>query len=268
VKVNSLGFRTDLMLRRLADSVIEDRGSHLVVRSPANADFHWGNFVLFDAPPAPGDAARWAAVFADAFPGAGHLALGVDGTEGDAGDPAVHAALGVDDMTYSVLTATELGELVSPAARGSDPGADIRPLDGDDDWALALGLRLSCEELPLPPEHRAFLAARYAEFRALCEAAHGQWFGAFVDEQLCAGGGLFTDGGGEARFQNVETSPAFRRRGLAASVVHHAGRWGLRDGGARTLVIAADPDYHAIRIYRALGFAEAERQVQLYGASR
>lgn len=262
MKVNSLGFRTDLMLRRLVGSVIEDRGSHLVVRSPANADFHWGNFVLFDAPPAPGDAARWAAVFAGAFPGAGHLALGVDGTDGDVGDPGVHAALGVDVITLSVLTATELGEPVR-----SDPQVAVRPLGGDDDWALALALRLSCEDLPLSAEHRAFLAVRYAEFRALCEAGHGQWFGAFIDGQLCAGCGLFTDGRGEARFQNVETSPAFRRRGLASSVVHHAGLWGLREAGARTLVVAADPDHHAIRVYRALGFTEAERYVQLYGAS-
>lgn len=33
--------------------------------------------------------------------------------------------------------------------------------------------------------------------------------------------------------------------------------------GARSLLIAADPGYHAIEIYRALGFRERARQLQL-----
>jgi hypothetical protein len=31
----------------------------------------------------------------------------------------------------------------------------------------------------------------------------------------------------------------------------------------RTLVIVADPEYHAIRIYRSLGFTETETQIEL-----
>jgi hypothetical protein len=33
--------------------------------------------------------------------------------------------------------------------------------------------------------------------------------------------------------------------------------------GASTLVIYADPDYHAIRIYRSVGFSDREQHVQL-----
>ena len=34
--VRSLGFRTDLALLTASGSVIEDRGTHLVIRTPAN----------------------------------------------------------------------------------------------------------------------------------------------------------------------------------------------------------------------------------------
>ncbi|MFG2196063.1 GNAT family N-acetyltransferase [Streptomyces sp. NPDC048639] len=260
VKVKSLGFRTDLMLREMAGALIADHASHVVVRTPANPGFWWGNFVLFNAPPRKGDASRWSAVFSGEFPDAAHLALGVDGTDGDAGDETELAELGVTTEVSSVLTATRL----MPPAR---PRTDItmRPLTSDDDWAQALELRLAChDDGPLTADYRRFVEEKVTEDRMLCAAGHGTWFGAFVDGGLRSGAGLFSDGSGLARFQSVETHPGYRRQGLASSLVHHIGHWGLHTLGARTLVIVADLDYHAIRIYRALGFADAERQVQLH----
>ncbi|UAC01756.1 GNAT family N-acetyltransferase [Dactylosporangium vinaceum] len=79
-----------------------------------------------------------------------------------------------------------------------------------------------------------------------------------------AGAGIFTDGHGLARFQSVETHPGFRRRGLDSAVIRHAGERALQRPGMHTLVIVAEPDNDGIRLYRALGFAETERQVQVY----
>ncbi len=101
-----------------------------------------------------------------------------------------------------------------------------------------------------------------AEQRRLCEAGHGTWLGAFIQGRMRSGAGLFRDGD-LARFQSVETHPDVRRQGLASAVLGHAAR---REPGARTLVIVADPDDRAIQLYRALGFAEAEYQIQLYRA--
>ncbi|KRV48011.1 acetyltransferase [Wenjunlia vitaminophila] len=259
MNVISLGYRTDLMVLASAGSVIVDRPSHLVVRTPSNPDFWWGNFVLFDAPPGPGDAERWSAVFAREFPEAEHLALGVDGTRGDAGDAGERARLGTTTEVDSVLTASRL----VPPSRPAPEDLQIRPLSGDDDWEQAVRLRFDCDELGLTVEHRTFLERRVADHRRLCEAGHGVWFGAFTEGRMRAGTGVFGAGDGLARFQNVETHPAFRRRGLASALVHHAGLWGLRELGARMLVIVADPGYHAIDVYRRLGFADAEHQVRL-----
>lgn len=257
MKVISLGFRTDLMLRRTAGSVIDDRPDHLVVRTPVNPAFRWGNFVLLGRPPGPEDVRRWAAGFDEEFPGVPYVALGVDGTDGDAGDAAGLAALGLTAEVSTVLTADRLAPPARPLT------AEVRRLAGDDDWDRALELRRAMDGPEPPPEHRLFVERRVAETRRLCEAGHGAWFGAFVDGRMRAGAGVFGDGDGAARYQNVETHPGFRGRGLASHVVHRAGQWALSEAGARTLVIVADPGYHAIRIYRALGFADTERQVQL-----
>ncbi|MFD0539585.1 GNAT family N-acetyltransferase [Actinomadura luteofluorescens] len=106
------------------------------------------------------------------------------------------------------------------------------------------------------------MAAKLAEERRLCEAGDATWFGAFVDGEMRAGLGIFHDGQGLARYQHVETHPAFRRRGLASALVHFAGVEAMRRG-AGTLVIVADPAAEAIRVYRSLGFTETERQVRL-----
>ncbi|WP_245666013.1 GNAT family N-acetyltransferase [Actinoplanes subtropicus] len=242
--LRSLGFRTDLMLRRMAGSSVEERPGYLVVRTPSNPGFWWGNFVLLADPPTRADGL---AVFAAEFPEAGHVAIGVDGTDGVLGDD-----LGLTAEVNSVLTAQHLRE---PSA-----GIAVRALRGDDDWRQALDLRLACYyETPTPGELR-FVELQVAEQRRLCEAGHGTWYGAFVEGRVRSGAGLFRDGD-LARFQSVETHPGFRRRGLASAVLGHAAR---HEPGARTLVIVADPDDQAIRLYRALGFAETEHQVQLY----
>jgi predicted GNAT family acetyltransferase len=111
-----------------------------------------------------------------------------------------------------------------------------------------------------PGGEPGFLTARIAAERALTEAGHGFWFGAFVDGKLVAHLGLVTDGSGIARYQNVETHPDWRRKGIAGTLVWRAGQRGL-DGMAGMLVIAADPDYVAIRVYRSVGFIDAETQI-------
>lgn len=263
--VTSLGFRTDVMLRQLAGSTVEDREAYLVVRTPENPGYWWGNFVLCGGPPRPGDTERWVETFAREFPDAGHLAIGLDGTGGEVGDPDKLARLGIETQSLTVLTA---GRLTAPATPAS--AADIRPLTGDADWAQAAELRLARadESEQTSTEHRLFAARKLAEDRRLCEAGYGAWFGAFADGRLRSSAGLFTDGRGPARYQDVATHPGFRGRGFATNVVYEAGRWGLTQLRARTLVIVAGPGHHAIRLYRALGFADTERQVQLQRAPR
>ena len=60
------------------DRVVERRGDHLVIRSPRNPTHWWGNLLLFDAPPEPGDGERWDALFEAELPGLEHRLEGGD----------------------------------------------------------------------------------------------------------------------------------------------------------------------------------------------
>jgi hypothetical protein len=132
----SLGYRTDLSLLGLQGSVIERRADYQVIRTPANPTFHWGNFLLLDRPPAPGTVSSWMSTFAREFPGAEHVAIGVDGTSGDAGDEAELATAGLEADRSTVLTAAA----TIPPPRPNE-AAQLRMLDSDADWEAALGLQ-------------------------------------------------------------------------------------------------------------------------------
>jgi ribosomal protein S18 acetylase RimI-like enzyme len=196
------------------------------------------------------------ALFAAEHPDAEHVAWGIDSVDGTAGDEAALARAGFDVSRDAVLTASVL----RPPERRLE--AELRPLAGDDDWQQALALHLACADREGGRATEAFLDAQVGGYRALAGEPGATWYGAFGEGRLLSWLGVVADGAGLARFQSVETHPDARRRGLASALVEHAGRIAL-DGGATTLVIVADPTYHAIGIYRALGFVEQETQVQL-----
>ena len=254
VKPLSRGWATDLMVRRLSGSLIEDRGDCIVVRTAANPTFFWGNFVL--ARTDWGDAPRWLTVFREAFPEARHVAIGVDGAPVSDVPRDAYEALGLVAEASVVLTA--------PATRIASAASDeCELLIIDDDWRQALELSLAMDgELAGRQEHRLFCERRNAEARRLSELGRGCWLGGFVDDRLRSSLGLLTDGSGLGRYQMVQTHPEFRRRGLARGLVATAADIGLTRFGVEELVIVADPGYHAVELYHALGFVESEAQLQ------
>jgi ribosomal protein S18 acetylase RimI-like enzyme len=256
MEISSLAFRTDLAMLEHSGSHIEDHGTHLVVRTPDNPTYWWGNFLLLPSAPADDrEAAAWLTAFEREFPGTRHRAFGVDGHDGSVDDLAPFAARGLSTECSSVMTATSVHEPPRP-----NVDATYRRLESDADWAQQVQLDQAGEE---PGTHTLeFVTARAEAERRLVDAGYGAWWGAFEDGRLQASMGLFTASPGLARFQNVKTHPDARGRGLAGTLVHRVSRYGFDELGAQTLVMVADPDYLAIRIYRSVGFADTERQLQ------
>jgi ribosomal protein S18 acetylase RimI-like enzyme len=247
VRVISLGFRTDLVIRGLEGSEITSRAGYLAIRSPENPAFRWGNFLLLREPTSAGSGDHWMSVFRAEFPAADYVALGIDATDW-AGQLS-----GFDCQVDSVLTAADV---LMPQRPNRD--AEYRPLSTDADWLQATDLAVTCY-----PHDQDFTRRRVAARRRLAEAGHGAWFGAFRDDTLLAHLGIFRTEPGVARFQDVETHPDSRRQGLAGTLIYHAASHAVRTLDARSLVIVADPGEDAIRLYRSLGFAEREQQVSL-----
>lgn len=244
------------MIRAMEGSEVADYRDHIVIRSPARPAYWWGNFILLAAAPEPRQAARWLSRFTEAFPAAGYVALGIDATQPHAADRSGLLEAGLVAERSTVMTATALREPPHP-----NLSAEYRPLASDGDWQQSFELRLAADDGGHVAATRAFYEQRTADARRLAENGHGAWFGAFADGRLAAQLGVFSDGSGIARYQNVETHPAWRRNGLAGTLVWHAGQWAVDQLGARTLVIVADPRANAIRVYRSVGFADAEAQI-------
>jgi ribosomal protein S18 acetylase RimI-like enzyme len=255
MEIASLAYRTDLAMLEHSGSVVEDRGDHLVVRTPDNPTFWWGNFLLLPEPPAD-EAAATARIeqFEREFPEARHRTFGVDGAGWSLDDLAAFTAVGLETDASTVMTADRVHEPARPNTR-----ATYRPLASDDDWAQQVELARAGETIgyDLP-----FVTAKTRAERRLVDGGYGAWWGAFEDGRLLSSMGLFTASEGLARFQSVKTHPDARGRGLAGTLVHRVSRYGFEELGARTLVMVADPDYLAIRIYRSVGFADSERQLQ------
>jgi GNAT superfamily N-acetyltransferase len=250
MRVTSLGFRTDVALRVLEGAETTDHGNYLVVRTADNPGFYWGNFLLLGTWPGPGTADGWLARFTAEFPQARHVAIGVDAADEQPGVSAEFLAAGLEQERATVLTCAG----VQPPPN-LNTEAEIRPLASDDDWRQSYRLGIRCYGDDGPYLHRRARARRQ-----LTEAGRAAWFGAFTGRRLLGQLGVCDAGGGLARYQDVETEPAARRRGLAGTLVWHAGRYAREAFGAGTLVIVADPAEAAIRRYRACGFTDTQSQ--------
>ncbi|MEO5664019.1 MAG: GNAT family N-acetyltransferase [Nocardioides sp.] len=252
--LRSLGFRTDLRLLEMTGSQIEDRGTHLVIRTPSNPTYFWGNFLVLEQLPVPGGEREVIGAFHTEFPEAEHVSIGIDGVDDltEQLQPFVDA-----DMEADVGTVLTAGALTEP--RPVAEGVVIRPLESDDDWEqrarLAHHLWAKTEEATF----MTYARGKNEQERALVAKGVGQRFGAFVDDAMVSTAAVFVTHAGVARYQTVETHPDHRRQGLAAAVVHAAGEHALAAYKLEKLVIAADTDGDAIRLYRGLGFSDVER---------
>lgn len=247
---------TNLMVLRLSGSEIEDRGGYVVARTPDNPGYWWGNFITLPRPPRASEVPHWLAVFARELPHARHITFGVDHAPRDPDGTGWTRSWVEAGLTYELSTALVATAVHEPPRPNRE--ATCRPLAGDDEWDEVVELHCANNDRLEPQSYRAFAAQSVRERRAMVDAGHGQWFGAFLGGRLSSSMGLFTDGSGVARFQAVDTHPSTRRLGLAGTLVHHVASWGLSELGARQLVMVADPAAEAISVYRSVGFVDAE----------
>ena len=251
-----------------ADRVVTRREHCLAVRSPGNPLHWWGNFLVFPDPPGPGDGARWEAEFEAAFadaPGVGHRAFVWDRTDGAEGDAA--AELGANGYRLEPTT----GLAAAPGEVRAHPRANrevqIRALDASPEadaelWEGVIEIQVAGHRAsPEPtPTFERFARRRQTELRELFAAGRGAWYVALdpADRTVVAGCGVVATGR-RGRFQHVDTAAAHRRRGICSRLLVHAAHHAAAAHGLETLVIAADPDYHALGIYESLGFRRRER---------
>ncbi|MFL6158767.1 MAG: GNAT family N-acetyltransferase [Marmoricola sp.] len=239
--MHPLGWHTDLAVLRLGGSTVEDRGDHLVITTPANPSYWWGNFLLVTDPEAVHDPARWLDAFEQQFPDAEHRAIGL---VAEPADPQAWLDLRLF-LEYADVLVTH-----GPVAPG--PLADgyrVKILGDGDDWERSTRMR----QLAFPTQDE--FEAKVTETRiAIAPDGAETWFGAFLGDELAAELGIADCGDGVARYRSVVTHPDHRRRGLTRHLLAVAAAHAT-ERGASTVVIVADADTDAGRLYRSAGFS-------------
>ncbi|MGW8225900.1 MAG: GNAT family N-acetyltransferase [Anaerolineales bacterium] len=263
MQVKSLGYRTDLIFPAF-DGEIIDRGDYLVVKTPSNPTFYWGNFLLFENPPQTGDHVRWPKLFGQEIgqpPHISHETYGWDTTQNELGviQPFLESGYLVENSV--VLTANR-----KTLASKSSPEFTFRRLETEDDWMQSIENQVLCRESVFSEDsYRVFWREQATRYRAMVSQGIGSWFGAFSGTQLVGNLGIFSSDK-LARYQSVCTHPNFRRQGVAGTLIYEAALFAMKQYQAETLVIVAKANSSAERLYRSNGFQVAEHQVGLMKA--
>jgi GNAT superfamily N-acetyltransferase len=256
MQIQSLGFQTDLIFSRFSGEII-DRSEYTVIRTPSNPTFWYGNYVLFPKPPEESDITRWMEISAREFPDSKHTVFGFDGVKGEMGAARAFEKLGFDVIETVVMTASEVH---APPKLNTD--AEYRPILTQDVWEQVVALRIECNDEHEPEGYKLFIRRKMLEYERMSEAGFGNWWGAFLNGKMVSSLGLFLEHG-VGRFQSVETHPEYRRLGLCGTLVYTAAKHALEHHKPNVLVMCADPEYHAARIYESVGFKPTETQMAL-----
>lgn len=269
----SLIWATDIEVLPI-DRLVQRRDGYLLVRSPSNPAHYWGNFLLFDEPPAPGDGARWEALFDREFANQSasrHRAFGWAPIDGALGAARTEFCARGYELQQTVGLIAGSGALRPQPRENRD--VIVRALDpapGADHelWEQVLEVQAASRDPRFDEDedaYRAFSHRRLSDLRAVFLAGRGAWWVALEPEggQVVGSLGLVvTDDRG--RYQTVDTAQAHRRRGICSRLVVEAARRTAERHGTRQFVIGADPDYHALGLYESLGFARRERVAGVY----
>jgi len=260
----SLGAQSQLLAARFEGEVVE-HGDWLVVRTPSNPSWYWGNFLLTTAAPRNDDLALWLARFAReigaAQPKSDHVALWVDAAVA----PGVLPAWQADGFEFNATTALQLepGQLVAAPVPRIE-ALQVRSLRLPQEADAAVDLQALCNDSGYEPAgYRRFRVLAMDRVARMHARGRAHWFGVFAGEQLVADCGLVVGAAGLARFQDVETHPDWRRRGACRALVHHVCSFAFDSLGVARLVMCADPCDVAIGIYRSVGFRDAGGHWQL-----
>ncbi|MGI9024090.1 MAG: GNAT family N-acetyltransferase [Burkholderiaceae bacterium] len=244
----------------------------LIIRTPDNPTYWWGNTLFFDRAPIPGDFPRWRHLFEAqiraAQPASLHTTFGWTGRETGYIEPFIEAGFEFFETLEMIAERSSPIEAPHPY-----PGARIAAL-GAADWIALKDLLVetrdpahSCES------YSVFVQRRIDAWRVLSDLGQGAWFGAWLSAdgvwRLVSALGVFVeaspgvDGRRIGRFQNVVTHPSARRQGLAGTLVATAAHYAFAALAADTLLILADEHDVARRIYAATGFRTRGKQCGL-----
>jgi len=253
-----LGWQSHLLASRFGAEIAE-RDDCIVLRTPANPTYYWGNCLILPAAPRDDELPAWLARFdeeiASKQPASSHLAFGINAATLTDPLPSWRAA-GIDEFDDTAVLTLQAGGLASQPSVRDTQGLVLRALSLPGELELAIEAQVATRDASFEAQdYRAYRHSAMQRVAAMQANGTANWFGAMVGGALAADCGLVHDGR-LGRFQHVSTQAEWRRRGLCRALVWHVCHHAFQTLGLRRLVMCADPHDVAIGIYRAVGFVQ------------
>lgn len=253
--------RSDRLAQPAETEQIE-QGRATIIRTKGRQDYWFGNYLMLESAPTAEDLDDYLDVWRSAFgnlPQAQRLILQWEGDSREPLSSALVERARQFDLQLAVNTALEHDR--NPRTVPDAKGWQVRPARSSKDWddVLELCVVESSGELP-----RDYVHWRYDAYRARTQAGFGDWWGLWLGDQLIGSAGLLRQAY-LARFQEVRTHRAFRRRGVCTHLCATMISERLAAEPRAKLYVVAEPQSSAERIYRRLGFEPIGYQYALIG---
>ena len=249
---HSLALQSETALWATRGSIVPRLG-YWVVRTPSDPSYYYGNLLLLPEAPSAETIPLWQARFAEEFAGTvQHTTLWWD-----TGELSPSARLEFINRGFTVETTEVLRRdpaVPWPAVTTLGPDIEVREISAFETPLVAdLADLLSDRHDDM---YRMFLQRRARWQAQLIHRGLAHFFACFADQRVVASLGIFGHDG-LARYQDVQTNPAYRRRGLATALVSLAGQHSATSASTM-LTIHTEPNSDAARLYRRLGFTLVE----------
>lgn len=256
----SLGQQTDLIFSKFS-GVVTKAEDYILVQTRDNPEFHFGNYITFKYPPQVGDCQKWNELYRKLFPyydDIKHMTFTWAENPSSLETIKEFEDAGFELDEGVVLTANNVN-----VPKKYNDIVIIKKILTDVDWASAYQNQIAhANHKYLDESYEPFKRQQMAQYRKMTEQNMGHWFGAFIQDKLVADLGVFHDGS-VARYQSVGTHPDFRRQGICQTLVYETALIALKEFGVKNLVMEADVDYHAAKIYESVGFKPTGRNYAL-----
>jgi ribosomal protein S18 acetylase RimI-like enzyme len=260
MKITSLSRRTDLIFARFSGEV-KDCGHYTLIQTKNNPGYHWGNYMVFDHAPAKGDLMRWRELFKKEFTyydEPHHMVFTWETNPTSPGDYKEFVEAGFE-FDEAVVLSTQ--KVTPPKKRNNQ--IEIRKVITAEGWEDAIQLQIACSNPKyMNSSYESFKREQMGQYRKMSEAGLGYWFVAYVGNKPAADLGIFFENK-LGRYQNVGTHPDYRRQGICQTLVYETAQIAFNEFKVDTLVMEADANYHAAKIYESVGFTPTEKNYAL-----
>jgi len=255
--MNNLGFSTDLIFLEDTREIVEQT-EYTAFRSPNNPTYYFGNFLLLPQAPKNSEKQYWENHFDQAFSnidGIGHYTF-----IWHTAPTNISTYLAANyEYCHCLVLSAQVQDLCLP--KHLNRQVQLQAFSTTTHWQQWIDLGV--EERPKAHDEKAyrrFMERSAAQYQQLYKGGQGNFYGAFDNGELVASAGLFY-GNNVGRFQRVLTKTSHRKQGICKTLLAHMCKLGFAQ--ASTLVMLAESDYHALKIYQKLGFVHKQDQFSL-----